>query len=63
MESLGLNVARLIRISSGPFELGLVAEGALEELPTRLWREQLGIGRKKRLEAAPDAAGTKGKRK
>ena len=55
MESLGLKVARLIRISYGPFQLGQLAEGAVEEIPTRLWREQLGIGRKKRVEAASDA--------
>jgi 23S rRNA pseudouridine2605 synthase len=42
----------LIRISYGPFQLGHLAEGAVEEIPARLWREQLGIGRKKRLEAA-----------
>jgi 23S rRNA pseudouridine2605 synthase len=52
MESLGLKVARLIRISYGPFQLGHLAEGAVEEIPARLWREQLGIGRKKRVEAA-----------
>ena len=52
MESLGLKVARLIRISYGPFQLGQLAEGQVEEIPTRLWREQLGIGRKKRVEAA-----------
>ena len=54
MESLGLKVARLIRISYGPFQLGQLAEGAVEEIPARLWREHLGIGRKKRLEAAAD---------
>lgn len=48
MESLGLKVARLIRISYGPFQLGHLAEGQVEEIPARLWREQLGIGRKKR---------------
>ena len=48
MESLGLKVARLIRISYGPFQLGHLAEGQTEEIPARLWREQLGIGRKKR---------------
>ena len=47
MESLGLKVARLIRISYGPFQLGHLAEGQTEEIPARLWREQLGIGRKK----------------
>jgi 23S rRNA pseudouridine2605 synthase len=48
MESLGLKVARLIRTSYGPFQLGHLAEGQTEEIPARLWREKLGIGRKKR---------------
>jgi len=48
MESLGLKVARLIRVSYGPFQLGHLAEGQVEEIPARLWRERLGIGRKKR---------------
>jgi len=48
MESLGLKVARLIRVSYGPFQLGQLAEGQIEEIPARLWREKLGIGRKKR---------------
>jgi 23S rRNA pseudouridine2605 synthase len=48
MESLGLKVARLIRIAYGPFQLGQLAEGQVEEIPARLWREQLSIGRKKR---------------
>ncbi len=47
MEGLGLKVARLIRIQFGPFHLGHLAEGAVEEIPARLWREHLGIGRKK----------------
>ena len=55
MESLGLKVARLIRISYGPFQLGHLAEGQIEEIPAKLWREQLGIGRKKR---GPDAHDT-----
>ena len=55
MESLGLKVARLIRISYGPFQLGHLAEGQVEEIPARLWREQLGIGRKKRSPDAHDA--------
>jgi 23S rRNA pseudouridine2605 synthase len=48
MERLGLKVSRLIRIQYGPFHLGHLAQGAVEEIPARLWREQLGIGRKKR---------------
>jgi 23S rRNA pseudouridine2605 synthase len=55
MESLGLKVARLIRIAYGPFQLGQLAEGAVEEIPARLWREQLGIGRKKRGPDSHDA--------
>ena len=47
MERLGLKVARLIRVQYGPFHLGHLAEGGVEEIPARLWREQLGIGRKK----------------
>lgn len=39
---LGLTVARLIRVSFGPFALGEIAEGAVEEVPTRVLREQLG---------------------
>jgi 23S rRNA pseudouridine2605 synthase len=39
---LGLTVARLIRVSFGPFQLGGLAEGAVEEVPTRTLREQLG---------------------
>jgi 23S rRNA pseudouridine2605 synthase len=73
MESLGLKVARLIRIAYGPFQLGQLAEGAVEEIPAKLWRPQLGIGRKKHVEAAHDEPwqrpggekkpGAKGKRK
>jgi 23S rRNA pseudouridine2605 synthase len=39
---LGLEVARLIRVSFGPFQLAELAEGAAEEVPTRMLREQLG---------------------
>jgi 23S rRNA pseudouridine2605 synthase len=55
MESLGLKVARLIRTSYGPFQLGHLAEGQVEEIPARLWREQLGIGRKKHKPETHDA--------
>jgi 23S rRNA pseudouridine2605 synthase len=33
LESLGLKVNRLIRVSYGPIELGVLAEGAVEEVP------------------------------
>ena len=40
--ALGLQVTRLIRISFGPFRLGELAEGAVEEVGTRVLREQIG---------------------
>ena len=39
---LGLAVNRLIRVSYGPFQLTGLAEGAIEEVKTRILREQLG---------------------
>jgi 23S rRNA pseudouridine2605 synthase len=42
LRHLGLQVARLIRVSFGPFQLGEIAEGAVEEVPTRVLRDQLG---------------------
>ncbi|MBV9330985.1 MAG: rRNA pseudouridine synthase [Alphaproteobacteria bacterium] len=47
MEQLGLKVARLIRVQFGPFHLGQLQPGEAVEVPARLWREQLGIGRKR----------------
>jgi 23S rRNA pseudouridine2605 synthase len=42
LEHLGLRVNRLIRVSFGPFQLGDLPEGAVEEVRTRHLREQLG---------------------
>jgi 23S rRNA pseudouridine2605 synthase len=39
---LGLEVNRLIRISYGPFQLGEIEEGMVDEVKTRVLREQLG---------------------
>ncbi|HEY0330926.1 MAG TPA: pseudouridine synthase [Rhodopseudomonas sp.] len=39
---LGLEVNRLIRVSYGPFQLGELEEGQVEEVKTRVLREQLG---------------------
>jgi 23S rRNA pseudouridine2605 synthase len=39
---LGLAVNRLIRVSFGPFQLGDLPEGAVEEVKTRILRDQLG---------------------
>lgn len=42
MESIGCKVNRLIRISYGPFQLGNLESGAVEEINTRSLHEQLG---------------------
>ena len=41
MTALDLVVSRLIRISYGPFQLGLLPRGAVEEIQARVLREQL----------------------
>jgi 23S rRNA pseudouridine2605 synthase len=48
MENFGVKVARLIRIQFGPFHLGQLGEGEVEEIPAKVWREQLGMGRRRR---------------
>jgi 23S rRNA pseudouridine2605 synthase len=48
-EHLGLKVNRLIRVSFGPFMLGDLPRGAVEEVHPRVLREQLG---RKRLARA-----------
>jgi 23S rRNA pseudouridine2605 synthase len=40
--ALGLDVTRLIRVSFGPFQLGELQTGAVEEIKTRVLRDQLG---------------------
>ncbi|NDU99585.1 pseudouridine synthase [Pseudoroseicyclus tamaricis] len=42
MEAVGLVVNRLIRISYGPFQLGKLPEGTVEEVRGRVLRDQLG---------------------
>ncbi|MCA8893761.1 MAG: pseudouridine synthase [Parvularculaceae bacterium] len=42
MEHLGLKVNRLIRTAYGPFQLGKLEKGGIEEVPAKQLREQLG---------------------
>jgi 23S rRNA pseudouridine2605 synthase len=42
LEHIGLQVNRLIRLSYGPFQLGNLEDGAVEEVNTRVLRDQLG---------------------
>lgn len=53
-EHLGYRVNRLIRLAYGPFQLGGLPRGALEEIPARTLAEQLGT---------PGSAGAGGQRK
>ena len=41
MAHLGLQVSRLIRVAYGPFQLGALDRGAVEEVPGKVLREQL----------------------
>ena len=43
MESVGLTVNRLIRVSYGPFQLGQLKQGEVEEVRRRVVRDQLGL--------------------
>jgi len=44
MEAIGLSVNRLIRLSYGPFQLGGLKVGEVEEVKARVLRDQLGDG-------------------
>ncbi len=56
MEHLGLTVSRLIRIGFGPFALGRLARGAIEEVPGKALADMLG-----KRSAAPAAKARKAK--
>ena len=45
LESVGLSVNRLIRVSYGPFQLGDLVPGGVEEVRSKVMREQLGVKR------------------
>lgn len=43
LEAVGLTVNRLIRVSYGPFQLGELQPGMVEEVRARILRDQLGL--------------------
>jgi 23S rRNA pseudouridine2605 synthase len=45
MEHLGYQVTRLIRLAYGPFQLGHLPRGEVEEVPRKVLAEQLGGGK------------------
>ena len=42
MKFIGLDVARLIRVSYGPFQLGNLKKGEIKQVPQKVLKEQLG---------------------
>ena len=51
LEHLGYPVTRLIRLSYGPFQLGHLLRGAIEEVPKSVLADQLGNGEKPKKNA------------
>ncbi|MCF6306087.1 MAG: rRNA pseudouridine synthase [Rhodobacteraceae bacterium] len=56
LEEVGLIVNRLIRVSYGPFQLGDLARGAVEEIRPKILRDQLGIKREEQPAPKPTPA-------
>lgn len=54
MEHLGWPVTRLIRVAYGPFQLGGLPEGEVEEVPAKVVKEQLGAGESGWAKAEPE---------
>jgi 23S rRNA pseudouridine2605 synthase len=52
-EAVGLTVNRLIRVSYGPFRLGELKPGEVEEIKGRVLREQLGLDKAFKPTAKP----------
>ncbi len=53
MEAVGLTVNRLIRVSYGPFQLGKLARGQVEEVRRKILRDQLGLSAEEMGETQP----------
>lgn len=59
LEHMGHMVTRLIRVSYGPFQLGMLEHGEVEEVPAKVLRDQLGAKGKSEGAAARAKAGDK----
>ncbi|MBO1075650.1 rRNA pseudouridine synthase [Roseomonas marmotae] len=56
LQHLGLTVTRLIRVAYGPFQLGTLPKGAVEEVNAKVLREQLGLEAPPRVKRGVDLA-------
>lgn len=56
MQHLGLSVTRLIRTAYGPFQLGVLPKGAVEEVSPKVMRDQLGIDAPARVKRGVELA-------
>jgi 23S rRNA pseudouridine2605 synthase len=56
---VGLTVNRLIRVSYGPFQLGDLKPGQVEELRRKIVRDQLGLDAQADKESSPDKKDSK----
>ena len=63
MVNLGWPVSRLIRVSYGPFQLGHLAKGEIEEIKQKTLREQLGFKSDKDKVTGPKKGQNKNKKK
>ncbi|SFS02696.1 pseudouridine synthase [Yoonia litorea] len=65
MQAIGVTVNRLIRVSYGPFQLGDLKAGQVEELRGRVVRDQLGLTDKPtpQRKRKPANKGARGKRR
>jgi len=60
MEYLGFRVLRLIRTSYGPLQLGDLPDGEIEEVKSKILRDQMGVAR---FEEEPEEDETGGRRR
>lgn len=56
LQHLNLTVTRLIRTAYGPFQLGTLPRGAVEEVNAKVLRDQLGLDAPPRIRRGKDAA-------
>ncbi len=57
MEHLGYQVTRLIRVSYGPLQLGDLPAGAVDEVKSKILRDQMGVAKFEEDEAEPPVKG------